>query len=97
MSCAGATGFPLSRLTFEVTETAIMSDPGRAKAALSAFHDAGIHLAMDDFGVGQSSLTYLKDLPITKMKIMLTLKFRSRNSFGLTKDFSAVSVCTINR
>ena len=69
LSSVGATGFPLSRLTLEVTETAIMADPGRAKAALSAFHEAGIHLAMDDFGVGQSSLTYLKDLPITKMKI----------------------------
>jgi diguanylate cyclase (GGDEF)-like protein/PAS domain S-box-containing protein len=69
LSSVGATGFPLSRLTLEVTETAIMADPARAKAALSAFHAAGIHLAMDDFGVGHSSLAYLKDLPITKMKI----------------------------
>jgi diguanylate cyclase (GGDEF)-like protein/PAS domain S-box-containing protein len=64
-----AIGFPLSRLTLEITETAIMADPARAKTVLGQLHDAGIHLSMDDFGIGQSSLTYLKDLPITKMKI----------------------------
>lgn len=62
-------GFPLSRLTLEITETAIMADPTRAKSALAELHHAGIHLSMDDFGIGHSSLTYLKDLPITKMKI----------------------------
>jgi diguanylate cyclase (GGDEF)-like protein/PAS domain S-box-containing protein len=64
-----AAEFPLSRLTLEITETAIMADPLRAKEALARLHRAGIHLSMDDFGIGQSSLTYLKDLPITKMKI----------------------------
>jgi EAL domain-containing protein (putative c-di-GMP-specific phosphodiesterase class I) len=63
------TTFPVARLTFEITETAIVSDPTRARAGLDLFRAAGIHLAMDDFGVGQSSLTYLKDLPITEMKI----------------------------
>jgi diguanylate cyclase (GGDEF)-like protein/PAS domain S-box-containing protein len=62
-------GFPLAQLTMEITETAIMADPGRAQAGLQKLRDAGINLSMDDFGVGQSSLTYLKDLPITKMKI----------------------------
>jgi len=63
------TGFPVERLTLEITETAIMADPLRAKAVLQRLHDAGLHLSMDDFGIGQSSLTYLKDLPFTKMKI----------------------------
>lgn len=62
-------GFPLSHLTLEITETAIMADPARAKTVLTKLRDAGIHLSMDDFGIGQSSLTYLKDLPISKMKI----------------------------
>jgi diguanylate cyclase (GGDEF)-like protein/PAS domain S-box-containing protein len=62
-------GFPLERLTLEITETAIMADPGRAQAVLGRLRDAGIQLSMDDFGIGQSSLTYLKDLPISQMKI----------------------------
>jgi diguanylate cyclase (GGDEF)-like protein/PAS domain S-box-containing protein len=63
------TGFPLERLTVEVTETAIVSDPTRIRAGLEMFRAAGISLALDDFGVGQSSLSYLKHLPITKIKI----------------------------
>ncbi len=43
-----------------------MSDPARAKTVLGQLHDAGIHLSMDDFGIGQSSLTYLKDCPSPK-------------------------------
>jgi len=64
-----ASGFPISRLTLEITETAIMADPVRAKTVLTELHRAGIHLSMDDFGIGQSSLSYLKELPLTKMKI----------------------------
>lgn len=69
LKAVDAIDFPLSRLTLEITETAIMTDPARAKAALTELHRAGIHLSMDDFGIGESSLAYLKDLPITKMKI----------------------------
>jgi diguanylate cyclase (GGDEF)-like protein len=61
--------FPLGRLTLEVTESAIMIDPARAKSILSELNDAGIKISMDDFGIGQSSLSYLKDLPIRKLKI----------------------------
>lgn len=69
LGLVSAAGFPLERLTLEITETAIMADPGRAKAVLGELRAAGIQLSMDDFGIGQSSLTYLKDLPISKMKI----------------------------
>lgn len=62
-------GFPLDRLTLEITETAIMADPARAKAVLTELREAGVELSMDDFGIGQSSLTYLKDLPISRMKV----------------------------
>jgi EAL domain-containing protein (putative c-di-GMP-specific phosphodiesterase class I) len=57
------------RLTLEITETAIMVDPARGKSVLIALKSAGIRLSMDDFGVGHSSLTYLKDLPIDQIKI----------------------------
>jgi diguanylate cyclase (GGDEF)-like protein/PAS domain S-box-containing protein len=69
LAFVGKIGFPLSNLTLEITETAIMADPVRAKAVLTELHRAGIHISMDDFGIGQSSLSYLKELPITKMKI----------------------------
>lgn len=62
-------GFPPTRLTLEVTETAIMDDPARARALLASLTSAGIHVAMDDFGIGHSSLAYLKDLPFDKLKI----------------------------
>ena len=61
--------YPLDRLTFEITESAIMADPARARAVLSGLRDTGIRFAMDDFGIGQSSLSYLKDLPIREVKI----------------------------
>ncbi len=56
-------------LVIEITETAVMSDPERAKRTLRDLHALGIHLAVDDFGVGQSSLAYLQELPIDEVKI----------------------------
>ncbi|MBI2969408.1 MAG: bifunctional diguanylate cyclase/phosphodiesterase, partial [Gammaproteobacteria bacterium] len=61
--------FPLDRLILEITESAIMVDPARAKAVLAQLNDAGISISIDDFGIGQSSLNYLKDLPVRRMKI----------------------------
>lgn len=69
LSLVSKSGFPASSLTLEVTETAIMAEPVRAKAVLKELRDAGIQLSMDDFGIGQSSLSYLKQLPLSKMKI----------------------------
>lgn len=69
LALASSVGFPLSELTLELTETAIMNDPVHAKAVLAELADAGIHLSMDDFGIGQSSLSLLKELPISKIKI----------------------------
>ena len=57
------------RLVVEVTETALMADPERAAAALTELSAAGVHLSIDDFGVGQTSLSYLSSLPISELKI----------------------------
>jgi diguanylate cyclase (GGDEF)-like protein len=57
------------RLVVEVTETALMADPERAAAALAELSAAGVHLSIDDFGVGQTSLSYLSSLPISELKI----------------------------
>lgn len=88
LGLVGAVGFPLSRLTLEVTETAIMADPVRAKAVLTELREAGIHLSMDDFGVGQSSLSYLKELPISKMKIdkSFVMDFEQPNNVAVVRS-----------
>jgi len=66
---ARSSRFPLEQLTLEVTESAIMADPEWAEEMLGELHAAGIQISMDDFGIGQSSLAYLRDLPINRMKI----------------------------
>ncbi len=60
---------PTTALVFEVTESAAMSDPTSAIAALKRYRDLGIALSMDDYGTGQSTLTYLKQLPLNELKI----------------------------
>ena len=61
-------GVPAQRIVLEVTESAVMDDPG-APAVLRRLHDLGLPLALDDFGTGYSSLTYLKRFPIDAIKI----------------------------
>ena len=54
---------------FEITETAMIVDPEGALRNLHLFADAGIKIAIDDYGAGLSSLAYLKDLPANELKI----------------------------
>jgi EAL domain-containing protein (putative c-di-GMP-specific phosphodiesterase class I)/GGDEF domain-containing protein len=56
-------------IAFEVTETAMIEDPPGALRNLHAFAEAGIWIAIDDYGSGLSSLAYLKDLPANELKI----------------------------
>lgn len=56
-------------LMFEVTETQVMKNPKQAIIILQQLQDIGIRLAIDDFGTGHSSLSYIKKLPIDKLKI----------------------------
>jgi diguanylate cyclase (GGDEF)-like protein len=58
-----------SRLTLELTESAIVSDPDRITRTMMALKDLGTTLAMDDFGTGYSNLAYLQKLPIDLLKI----------------------------
>jgi EAL domain-containing protein (putative c-di-GMP-specific phosphodiesterase class I) len=53
----------------EITESAVMADLVSARRQLIALHRAGIRLAMDDFGVGYSSLSRLQDIPLNSIKI----------------------------
>ncbi|MGY1618287.1 putative bifunctional diguanylate cyclase/phosphodiesterase [Geodermatophilus sp. SYSU D00691] len=60
---------PAAHLELEVTESAIMADPVRARLVLGRLADAGITLSIDDFGAGYTSLAHLKDLPVHQLKI----------------------------
>ena len=54
---------------FEITETSVIRDPETALANLQRCLDAGIRIAIDDYGSGLSSLSYLKRLPAHELKI----------------------------
>jgi diguanylate cyclase len=58
-----------AQIGFEITETAVIRDPADAIANLQRFADAGIKIAIDDYGSGLSSLAYLKQLPAHELKI----------------------------
>ena len=60
---------PHAALSLEVTESAVMQDTTFIIAQLQRLRSLGIHLAIDDFGTGQSSLAYLKQLPVHEVKI----------------------------
>ena len=57
------------RLTFEVTESAMMNNPEQSINILNAIKKLGIRISIDDFGTGFSSLAYLKQLPVNQLKI----------------------------
>jgi diguanylate cyclase (GGDEF)-like protein/PAS domain S-box-containing protein len=60
---------PATSLSFELTETAMLDSDRLARQALDAIRAAGAHLALDDFGMGYSSLANLVALPIDALKI----------------------------
>ena len=64
-----ANRLPTRALALEVTESAVMKDRVKVINVLKALHEMGIHLAIDDFGTGQSSLAYLRELPVNEVKI----------------------------
>jgi len=62
-------GLAASQLCLEITESSMMRDPVRAEKILGMLKDLGVKLAVDDFGTGFSSLSYLKRFPVDILKI----------------------------
>lgn len=62
-------GLPAERLCLELTETALLVDPQAALQALQRLRTLGVSIAIDDFGVGYSSLSRLKRLPVDVLKL----------------------------
>ncbi|MGH1490061.1 MAG: EAL domain-containing protein [Acidimicrobiales bacterium] len=63
------TGCPPQAVVAEVTESGLMTDIGSNSHRLQKLREAGIRIAVDDFGQGYSSLAYLSDLPVDLLKI----------------------------
>ncbi len=63
------TGMDPHSLNLEVTESSILTDPDNAIQVLNKLQTLGISISIDDFGTGQSSLGYLRSLPIDVLKI----------------------------
>jgi diguanylate cyclase (GGDEF)-like protein len=62
-------GVPASRLEVELTEEIFIQNIEHNLNQLTKLHKLGVHLAIDDFGVGYSSLGYLRDFPVDLLKI----------------------------
>jgi EAL domain-containing protein (putative c-di-GMP-specific phosphodiesterase class I) len=64
-----ATGLQPGLLTLEITETVLLEETSRNAGIMTRIRDLGVHIALDDFGSGYSSLTYLRRLPLDSIKI----------------------------
>ena len=63
------TGLDPDRLELELTEGDLVEDPPAAAAVLLALRALGVNIAIDDFGMGYSSLAYVKNFPVDRLKI----------------------------
>ncbi|MGY1692509.1 putative bifunctional diguanylate cyclase/phosphodiesterase [Geodermatophilus sp. SYSU D01105] len=81
-------GLAPSRLSIEITESALMKDPASAREVLGQLRALGVQLAIDDFGTGYSSLAYLRHLPVDCLKV--DRSFVAELAHGHTEIASAV-------
>lgn len=81
-------GIGLDRFTAEVTENGIVSTAGAALRVLGELRAAGVRVSIDDFGTGNSSLAYFKDIPADEVKIDKTFvaaMFESESNASLVQ------------
>ncbi len=69
LAALSGSGLDANRLELEITETVLLRDNAATLATLHKLREVGIRIAMDDFGTGASSLSYLRSFPFDKIKI----------------------------
>jgi len=84
-------GLSPEAICLEITESALMEDPELAQRNLSALADLGVKLSIDDYGVGQASLAYVRNLPVHELKIDQTFT----RSLGNSPKDAAIVLSTI--
>lgn len=85
------------RITLEITESILIQSIDHAAETLKHLRDAGINIALDDFGVGYSSLNYLSNLPVDVIKIDRSLTqqiLTNKKQYALLK--SIVEMSSVN-
>jgi len=71
-----------AKLTLEITESALIRSPETALKVLRALRDHGLGLSIDDYGTGQSTLSYVRTLPVNELKIDKTFVTQLRDNEG---------------
>jgi diguanylate cyclase (GGDEF)-like protein len=85
------TGIAGDSLELELTETILMTQAEESVQTLQALKKLGVHLAIDDFGIGYSSLSYLKRFPIDRLKIDKSFVYNIEND----RDNAAIAQAVI--
>ena len=85
------TDFPPERLEIEITENLLIGNHSEAFAALSAFRQSGIRIALDDFGSGYSSLGYIRRFRVDTIKIDRSFT----QNIGRSDDAAAIIDCVV--
>jgi diguanylate cyclase (GGDEF)-like protein len=83
---------PVSAIRFEITESALMRDYDKALLFMQQIQRAGFLIALDDFGTGYSSLKYLKEFPISIIKIDKSFV----DDIGKNKNNEAIILTTLS-
>ncbi|MEZ0341183.1 putative bifunctional diguanylate cyclase/phosphodiesterase [Mycobacterium sp. pV006] len=85
---------PARRLVLEITETLPIIDLAHAAAQIERFRAVGVKAALDDFGAGYNSLTYLHALPVHIVKLDRSLAVGAEPERDLTLYRSVIGLCT---
>ncbi len=74
---------PARYLQVEITEQSLVEDPAGTRAVLNELSHLGVHISLDDYGTGYSSLAYLREFPIDELKLDKTF------AMGMMKDHTS--------